>query len=442
MTAEFTARLPAQMPDDAVSQAAESRLGSLPIARTPKILLAEGIAAAHRRDQVRAIALFTQSLSLQSDDPTIQLKSYYYRGCALSAVGQCEGAIADFSQVIQFSKSNGSEPAALLPAAKLTEIYIHRGNAYRRLGHYSLALADLNRGVERSGSAQGYGARGLLRLDMDEYEEAISDFTCALSIHPTFAQGHLWLGFAQLGSGAYRQAVQPLSRAIEAIPTCAEAYNHRGVAYFYLNEFAAASADFDQAIRLNQKFAEGYYNRGNLRQLRGEFAGAAADHRRASLLDPRLCSPPKQISKLSPNSAAFYRHRATAQFNQGHLPEAIADYTQALAIFPNAYAHYHRGIVYVALSEFDRAQSDFDAAIALSSDYGAVYGDRARLRLKAGDWVGAIADTDQALALTADLQPLKDIYATRCLAFFCLKQPEQALQSFEQMIASISRRTA
>ncbi|MGB3297086.1 MAG: tetratricopeptide repeat protein [Phormidesmis sp.] len=412
-------------------------LDSLPITRTAKMLLLEGIAAARRHDRVRAIALLTQSIALQSDDSTIQLKAYYHRGCALSAIGQCEGAIADFSQVIQFSSAHS---AALVPDAKLTEIYIHRGNAYRRLGCYSLALADLNRGVERSGSAQSYGARGLLRLDTDEYEQAIADFTSALSIHPTFAQCHLWLGFAQLSSGAYQQAVEPLSRAIEAISTCAEAYNHRGVARFYLNEFAAASADFDQAIRLNQTFAEGYYNRGNLRQLRGEFAAAKADHRRASLLDPRLFEHKKQVANLSPNRVAFYRHRAIAHFNQGHLLEAIADYTQALAIFPTAYAHYHRGRAYVALNEFDRAHLDFDAAIALSPDYGAVYGDRAWLRLKAGDWVGAIADTDQALALTANLQPLKDIYATRCLALFCLQQPKQALQSFEQMIESIAKR--
>lgn len=127
------------------------------------------------------------------------------------------------------------------------------------------------------------------------------------------------------------------------------------------------------------------------------------------------------------------------RLSQGHLSVAAADYSRALARSPNAYAYYHRGLAYLALGKLDQAHSDFDAAIAHSSDYGAVYGDRAHVRFKLGDWVGAIADTDQALALaTSHGQQLKDIYATRCLTAFCLKESTQGLQAFEQLIALIS----
>ncbi len=486
MTAEFTAglptQIPAKLPARSVSQSADSVLGKVPIARTAKMLLAEGIEAARQRELERAIALFTQSLSLTSDDLAIHLKGYYHRGCALSGVGWYGEAIADFTQVIQFSQSDRSKPAAAVPTAKLAEIYIHRGNAYRYAGQYSLAVADLNSGIERSGgSAQSYGARGLLRLDMDEFDGAIADFTHALKVHPTFAQCHLWRGFARLRSGNFQQAAGDLSRAIEAIPACAEAYNHRGIACFYLNEFAAASADFNQAIRLNPKFAEAYNNRGNLRQLTGELAEARADYSRAIALDPlpaelyfnRAAAVSLEPSSLANNlagnlannladnlannladiaadydttaglslsSAAFYRHRAQIRLHQGRPSAAAADYTQALAMSPNAYAYYHRGLAYVALGKFDQAHSDFDAAIALSPDYGAVYGDRAQLRFKLGDLAGAIADTEQSLALTdSHGQQLKDTYATRCLIFFCAGKSAQALQDFEKLIALIAR---
>ena len=97
----------------------------------------------------------------------------------------------------------------------------------------------------------------------------------------------------------------------------------------------------------------------------------------------------------------------------------------------------------MALGKLEQAHSDFDAAIAHSPNYGAVYGDRTRLRLKVGDLAGAIADTDRALALAASRgQQLKDIYATRCLTSFCLKEPAQGLQAFEQLIDLISAQSA
>ncbi|MFK8186040.1 MAG: tetratricopeptide repeat protein, partial [Phormidesmis sp.] len=159
-----------------------------------KTLLVQGIKSSRRGDFPAAIAQLTQALHLQSAnqdiiDPVITLKSYYYRGCALSSLRQYEAAIADFSQVIHFSQHATSTTPAEVPASKLTELYIHRGNAYRQLGHHHHAAADLEEGVVRSGgSAQSYACRGLLKLDIEDFAGAIADFTQALQIHPTFAQ--------------------------------------------------------------------------------------------------------------------------------------------------------------------------------------------------------------------------------------------------------------
>lgn len=474
MTAEFTADISTQVPTYALSNPAGDGRGTVPIARTAKVLLTEGIALARRRELERAIALFTQALSLTISDPAIRLKSHYHRGCALSGVSRYGEAIADFTQVIQFGESEdasmGARAFAAVPATKLTELYIHRGNAYRHAGHYQLAATDLESGVQRSrGSAQSYGARGLLRLDQGEFEGAIADFSQALTVHPTFVQCHLWRGFARLRSDDYAHAEADLSRAIEAIPACAEAYNHRGVARFYLNSFAAARTDFNQAIQLNPRFTEAYNNRGNLRQLLGEPAGAAADYDRAIALNPHLselyfnraasisaasgsasgdshsantlaevAADYDQIAGLSLNSAALYRTRAQVRFQQGHFSAAVADYTSALALSPSAYAYAHRGIAYLALGQLKPAQADLDAAIALAPDYGRPYGDRAHLRFKANDLTGAIADTHKALALANSQNPqLKRIYATLCLTHFCLKDTDQARQDFGQLIAML-----
>ncbi len=438
-------------------------------------LLAAGINCAHQQDFERAIILFTQALQISSQFSSkqhpIALKSYYHRGCALCRQGQYGQAITDFTQVISvviLLGKNISTKAAerQLGAINLADTYVHRGNAYRHLGHYDLALGDLNQAVERSGgSAQSYGCRGLLRLDMGEFGEAIADFDQALAIHPTFAQGYLWRGFARLRSGNFEQSLADLTHAIDAIPTCAEAYNHRGVAHFYLHYFAESLADFDRAIRLEPTFAEAYNNRGNLHRLLGASASAMADYNRAIALDPSLAelylnraatadittaqgladsaadyAAIADLSTYATYDAAFYRHRADVRAAQGYFLEAIADYTAALAQVPTAYAYHQRGRAYQSMGKYQQALADFDQALALSPDYAAVYCDRAHLRFYNHQNHGALADADQALALATDTDTtrlkhnLKQLYVTRALAHFCLQAPTEGLANFDQLL--------
>ncbi len=181
-----------------------------------------------------------------------------------------------------------------------------------------------------------------------------------------------------------------------------------------MDEFEGAIADFTHALKVHPTFAQCHLWRGFAQLRSGNFQQAAGDLSRAI--------------EAIPTCAEAYNHRGIARFYLNKFAAAIADFDQAIRLNPK-----------FADGKFDQAHSDFDAAIAHSSDYGAVYGDRAYLRFKLGDWVGAIADTDQALALaTSHGQQLKDIYATRCLTAFCLKESTQGLQAFEQLIALIS----
>ncbi|MFK8186617.1 MAG: tetratricopeptide repeat protein [Phormidesmis sp.] len=273
--------------------------------------------------------------------------------------------------MIHFSQHATSTTPAAVPASKLTELYIHRGNAYRQLGHHHHAAADLEEGVVRSGgSAQSYACRGLLKLDIEDFAGAIADFTQALQIHPTFAQCHLWRGCAHLRNHHPSEAADDLSRAIEAIPTSPEAYNHRGVANFYLSRFEVALSDFDQAIRLNPKFAEAYSNRGTLRRLMGDIAAADVDCDRALTLNPALQDALQDFLKVS------------------ETPQRPPH---------TAHEHYLHGIAHTKRSRFTNALQHFDSAIAISPDYTAPY-------------------------------------IERCLTHFLARQPSAALEDFERII--------
>ncbi len=465
MTADFAA-------DTAASQAPQTDSAARAIAPA-KQSLARGIELATLREFEAAIAHFTHAIrltqnilrNLPSPDPiraatkkisrdevaSIEIaaaQSFYHRGCALCRLERYEGAIADFTHLIQQPPTSSAIPASWL-IAKLTEIYIHRGNAYRRLAQHSQALADLNQGVARSGgSAQSYGCRGLIYLDREDFEAAIADFNRALTLHPTFAQGYLWRGFAYLRSGVPELAIADLDRAISAIPTCAEAFNHRGVAYFQLGDLIGAQADFSAAIRLNRGFAEAYNNRGNVRQLVGDTEAAKVDYDEAIALNSQLVelssnrrviadvgdttAAESVILERSTDSAATYRRCAEVRLKAGQIEAAIAEYTAALTIVPTAHALYQRGKLYAKAGKTTRALADFDQAIECSPDYGQVYGDRAQLRFQRQDLTGALADIDQATSLLDSVS--KEIYVIRCLANCALGNQPQVLSDFEQLV--------
>jgi len=357
---------PTSLSTDAAAYSKAAISGQSEVAKT---LLIRGIKSSRCGNFKYAIALFTQTLSRSNIDPVITLKSHYYRGCALSSLGLYEAAIADFSEVIQFSDRTTQTTPVAVPAAKLTELYIHRGNAYRQLSQYAHAASDLEQGVIRSGgSAQSHACRGLLRLDIEDFVGAIADFTRALHIHPTFSQCHLWRGFAYLRKGHPHRAADDLSRAIESIPTSPEAYNHRGVANIYLENLSQALSDFDQAIRLNPKFAEAYSNRGMLRRLIGDVASADVDCDRALSLNP-LLTQKQDIQQcqqnLAPRTAQEHYQQGISLLEENSLTAAVQAFDTAIAISPDyAEPYIERCIAHFHTRDISRALEDFEQIVA------------------------------------------------------------------------------
>ena len=452
MTADFTADILIRPVPQAIAQA--------------KTLLTQGIEFAKLQEFERAIAHFTQSIHLtltllkpnpeHSGDPTqtrslnvagvnvaemsvaevttvevTATRGFYHRGCAFSRIERYDRALAAFPHLVRQPPTSATIPATWL-ISYLTDIYIHRGNAHRRLGEYPQALADLNQAIKRSnGSAQSYSGRGLLHLDTSDFEQAIEDFSAAIQQHPTFAQAYLWRGFAYLRGQKPQQAIADLDHAIAAIPTCAEAYNHRGIAHLHLNNLTKAQSDFSQAIRLNPTFAEVYNNRGNLHQLLGDHSSATIDYERANALTHGLTQ-----SNNHP-TAAFYRHQAQINATAGRIDAAIADYSSALSITPTAYALYQRGKLYVQIGENEKALADFDRALVRSPDYAEIYCDRSHLHFQAHNLPSTLADTNKAIELFPLSYALKETFITRCLTHFSLSNKQQALADFEQLVTLI-----
>ncbi len=69
-------------------------------------------------------------------------------------------------------------------------------------------------------------------LEDGEYDEAIEEFTAAITLDPDHADAYNKRGFAYYSTGNYDRAIQDFDRAIERDDEHTEAYRNRGLAYW------------------------------------------------------------------------------------------------------------------------------------------------------------------------------------------------------------------
>lgn len=95
-----------------------------------------------------------------------------------------------------------------------------------------------------------------------KYEEAVADYTRAISLDPSNANAFHNRGSSFDKMGRLSEAVEDFTKAIELDPRNASSYNSRGLARDKLGARNEALADFTTAIGLDSKSAVFWHNRG------------------------------------------------------------------------------------------------------------------------------------------------------------------------------------
>jgi len=128
-----------------------------------------GIARFQANDLDGAIADFTKVIELNGESLEF---CYYFRGLANYRKGNPEQAIADLGKAIAIK----ADP----------RFYDDRGNLLARQGDFDHALADLNKAIELAPqNAKTYGDRGLVELMRGDEKNAEADFKHCFSLDPT-----------------------------------------------------------------------------------------------------------------------------------------------------------------------------------------------------------------------------------------------------------------
>ncbi len=224
--------------------------------------------------------------------------------------------------------------------------------------------------------SRAYNKRGLAHVSTRNYEQAIVDYSQAITLDPHYAEAYNNRSTAHLLMANYGQAVLDCDQALELAPDFVAAYVNRGIAYTGLRDYEKALADYRKALELAPKNFYAYFNQGNTYLWMSRYKDAITGY--------------SQTIALNPQFVAAYVNRGVAHVELRYYDLAMADFNQAIDLNPDyVYAYYNRAMVYRELKNYKKAAADYSRVVELNPEHPYVYENR-------GDMYTALGDEDQA----------------------------------------------
>ena len=128
--------------------------------------------------------------------------------------------------------------------------------------------------------------RGDLYFKLHQFEDAIEDYSDAITLDKYADEAYFGRGMALGRFGQISEGIRDLSTYISRHPKNARAYTKRGVRHLWLHEDTKAKKDFVRAIELNQGNAEAHDDLGVIYARHGEYEVALRHFTAAVTLDP------------------------------------------------------------------------------------------------------------------------------------------------------------
>ena len=225
-------------------------------------------------DYSKAIENFTKAIDLNPKDA----RYFYNRSIGYRYTRRYDLAISDVDKTLELSPN--------LPNPTLAEVYYTKGTLYQEKGDYEKALDFLNRAVLLDfRRAEFFNNRANTYRFLKNYDKALADFDRSLQIKE-YALTYYNRGALHDEKGDNDGAISDYSRAIELSPTYAEAFNNRGLSFQKKGSFDLALQDFAKAISINQKDGVYYFNRANIYSKKSNYSLAVEDYTRAVVIFP------------------------------------------------------------------------------------------------------------------------------------------------------------
>jgi len=295
------------------------------------------------------------------------------------ADGDLDGAIQEFNQAVEHQPDRRNEAYEFIARIK------------ERKGDWPGALATYDRLVELDPKKSGsYYVRATAKKQHGDFEGAMTDFTRAAELRSS-GINLVEIGNMRKANGdstgamaEYDKAIAMLDSQIAGVQKPSDRldllYYHRGYAKELKGDVDGAVADYSQAIATKPSYeACAYSRRGDIKKARGDLAGAIADYQYAV-----------KYAQLNEDKEKLNKAKAEVEREQTPLADSKSVYGDDKATAKLTRTAHGR-----AASE---QHANSDAAADAESPTALVT--RAKLRIRTGDFDGAIADCDRALQLS------------------------------------------
>lgn len=257
-------------------------------------------------------------------------------------------------------------------------------------GNYQGAIADFSKVIEQEPkNSAAYVNRSAAKSMLNDHEGSLADAEKALEITPVSNKTTRSAAFVRkavvfLNQQRFNESIKQSDLAIQANPKSDEAYVNRAIAYGLINSQVAAIQDLDRAININPQYAYAYHLRGDYKRMLKDAKGSIIDYTKAL--------------KLNPSLVISYINRGAMRAEIKDLKGALEDFTKITQLTPNNHAAWlNRGLANFQLKDFKAAIKDFDELIKRDSGNVHAYQNRAASFHATGQYPDAIKSYTEAL---------------------------------------------
>lgn len=212
--------------------------------------------------------------------------------------------------------------------------------------------------------------------------EKIELLNQVIDLEPNNLDAYFHRGLAKNDSGDYHGAIVDYSKIIVQEPD-ADTYFNRGNSRYNLDDFTGAKSDYARAIDLDKNFIDARYSLACAKFDLGDFAESIKDF--------------SAVLKVIPDLQIAYTLRASAYTALEDYKNALKDYASAILVTPNADAFLNRGLFYLDINYYQKANADFNIVIRFDKENTFGYFYRGSTYLLLGKYNDAVIDFNNAL---------------------------------------------
>lgn len=169
-------------------------------------------------------------------------------------------------------------------------------------------------------NAKNYLERGKAYAKLEEFYDAVKDFSAVIKLQPSLDDAWFARGLARSRSGELEPAIQDFTVYLQRKPDSSVGYTKRGVTRIWKGDLADAEQDLRQAIKLDSKNAEAHDDLAVLLAQKGEYNNAISHLQETITNDPSY--------------QKGYHNLATVLYITRQYPKALTVINEALEINP------------------------------------------------------------------------------------------------------------